>query len=223
MRQVAMVDRNGAVAAWTGPRCIAAAGNQGGKEYSVQANLMDSATVWPAMAEAYEHASGDFAERLLAALDAAQRAGGDIRGMQSAALLIVRGTSTGRPWEDRLVELRVEDDPAPLVELRRLLTLQRAYTESGLGDEATAKGDWTAAEAHYTRAAELAPESNELLFWAAQGLFMAGKEEQAMPLFARVFAREDRWVRLVERLPASGLLPADPAKIAKILSAAPKR
>jgi uncharacterized Ntn-hydrolase superfamily protein len=222
VRQVAMVDRLGNVAAWTGPKCIAAAGNQTGKGYSVQANLMDKPTVWPAMARAYEAASGDFAERLLAALDAAEAEGGDIRGRQSAALVIVRAEPTGRPWEDRLVDVRVDDHPQPLAELRRLLTLRRAYDESNLGDEASAKGDAEAALRHYSAAAQLAPDVVELVFWRAQALFAAGREEEALPLFEQVFAREERWARLVPRLPASGLLPDDPAKIARILAVAPK-
>jgi uncharacterized Ntn-hydrolase superfamily protein len=218
VRQVAMVDRSGAVAAWTGPKCIQAAGHSTGKGYSVQANLMDKPSVWPAMARAYEAASGDFADRLLAALDAAQGEGGDIRGRQSAALVVVRGEATGRPWEDRLVDLRVDDSPEPLAELRRLLGLHRAYDEMNRGDEAAAKADWDAAVAHYTAAARMEPAIAELPFWQAVTLFMAGQEEKALPLFRDVFAREERWRRLVPRLPASGLLPDDPKKIERILA-----
>jgi len=222
VRQVAMVDAAGNVAAWTGPKCIRAAGDAQGKAFSTQANLMDQATVWPAMARAYESSTGDFADRLLAALDAAQSAGGDIRGRQSAALLIVRGSSTGRPWDDRLVDLRVDDAAEPIVELRRLVTLHRAYDEMNQGDAAAAVADWDAAVGHYSTAAKMAPEIAELPFWQAATLFMAGKEDEAMPIFKDVFAREERWARLVPRLPASGLLPDDPKKIAKILSVAPK-
>jgi uncharacterized Ntn-hydrolase superfamily protein len=223
VRQVAMVDASGRVAAWTGPKCIQAAGDATGKQYSVQANLMDKPTVWPAMARAYESATGDFADRLLAALDAGQAEGGDIRGRQSAVLLIVRAHSTGKPWEDRLVELRVDDSPEPLVELRRLVGLHRAYDEMNQGDAAAATADWDAAVRHYSTAAKMAPDITELPFWQAATLFMAGKEDQAMPIFKEVFAREERWARLVPRLPASGLLPNDPKKIEKILSVAPKR
>ncbi len=222
VRQVAMVDAAGNVAAWTGPKCIQAAGHAIGTAYSVEANLMDKETVWPAMARAYESATGDFADRLLAALDAAQAEGGDIRGRQSAALLIVRAQSTGRPWEDRLVDLRVDDSAEPIAELRRLVNLHRAYTEMNQGDEAAAKSDWDAAVRHYSAAAKMAPDIAELPFWQAATLFMAGKEDQAMPIFKDVFAREERWARLVPRLPASGLLPTDPKKIEKILSVAPK-
>ena len=222
VRQVAMVDAQGRVAAWTGPKCIAAAGNQAGDGFSVQANLMDKPTVWPAMARAFAAAQGDLAERMLAALEAAQAEGGDIRGRQSAALIVVRARSTGEPWHDRLVDLRVDDNPEPLVELRRLLSLHRAYEEMNLGDEAVAVDQIPKAVEHYTRAAKLAPEIAELPFWQAVTLFSVGKEEEALPLFREVFAREERWARLVPRLPAAGLLPEDPKKIERILSVAPK-
>jgi uncharacterized Ntn-hydrolase superfamily protein len=218
VRQVAMVDAQGRVAAWTGPSCIAAAGHKLGDGYSVQANLMDKDTVWPAMARAYEASRGDFADRLLAALEAAEAEGGDIRGRQSAAILVVRARTTGKPWQDRLVDLRVDDHPAPLEELRRLLQLHRAYEEMNLGDEAFAEGEIEAAVQHYTRGTELAPHVAELPFWQAVTLFMAGREDEALPIFRDVFAREDRWRRLVPRLPASGLLPDDPEKIERILA-----
>jgi uncharacterized Ntn-hydrolase superfamily protein len=222
VRQVAMVDAQGRVAAWTGPKCIAAAGHQTGDGFSVQANLMDKPTVWPAMVRAFESAKGDLAERMLAALEAAEAEGGDIRGRQSAALVVVRARSTGEPWRDRLVDLRVDDHPQPLVELRRLLSLHRAYEEMNLGDEAVAVDQIPKAVEHYTRAAKLAPEIAELPFWQAVTLFSVGKEEEALKLFREVFAREERWVRLVPRLAAAGLLPEDAKKIERILAVAPK-
>ncbi len=225
VRQVAMVDAAGQVAAWTGRRCIEAAGHQTGDGYSVQANLMDQPTVWPAMARAYEAArddpAQDFADALLAALRAAQAEGGDIRGRQSAALLIVRAKTTGDPWRDRLVDLRVDDSPQPLEELARLLRLHRAYDEMNAGDEAVAHDDFAAALQHYSGAAKLAPEVAELPFWQAATLFVEGHEDEALDIFRQVFAAEPRWARLVPRLPAAGLLPDDPAKIEKILSVAP--
>ncbi len=221
VRQVAMIDAQGRVAAWTGPKCIAAAGHQTGANYSVQANLMDKATVWPAMARAFEQSQGDLAERMLAALEAAEAEGGDIRGKQSAALIVVRAQSTGKSWEDRVVDLRVDDHAAPLVELRRLLGLARAYEAMNSGDEAVAQGKIADAVALYTKASTLAPEIAELPFWQAVTLFMEGREAEALPIFRKVFAREERWLRLVTRLPASGLLPDDPEKLARILAQAP--
>jgi uncharacterized Ntn-hydrolase superfamily protein len=225
VRQVAMVDAQGRAAAFTGERCIDAAGHQTGDGYSVQANLMDKPTVWPAMARAYEAALADpavdFPGALLAALEAGEAEGGDIRGKQSAALLVVRARTTGTPWRDRLVDLRVDDAPEPLAELRRLLVRHRAYEEMNAGDEAVAEEDFAAALGHYSRAAELAPDVAELPFWQAVTLFVEGREEEALEVFRRVFAADPRWVRLVPRLPASGLLPDDPAKIERILAVAP--
>lgn len=222
VRQVAMVDARGGVAAWTGESCIAEAGHHEGKGYSVQANLMDKSTVWPAMARAYESGDGDFADRLLAALEAAEAEGGDIRGKQSAALIIVRAESTGKSWEDRLVDLRVDDHADPLAEMRRLLNLHRAYEDMNAGDEAMAEDEIDKAVALYSRAAKRVPEIVEMPFWQAVTLFLAGREDDALPIFRDVFAREDRWLRLVPRLPASGLLPDDPEKIRKILAVAPR-
>jgi len=225
VRQVGMVDAAGRVAAWTGEKCIAAAGHQTGDGYAVQANLMDRATVWPAMARAYEAALADpavdFPGALLAALEAAEAEGGDIRGRQSAALLVVRAQTTGDPWRDRLVDLRVDDAPEPLAELRRLLVLHRAYEEMNAGDEAMAESDFAAALGHYARASKLAPDIAELPFWQAVTLFVEGREDEALEIFRRVFAADRRWVELVPRLPASDLLPDDPAKIEKILAVAP--
>jgi uncharacterized Ntn-hydrolase superfamily protein len=136
-RQVAMIDAQGRVAAYTGKSAIAAAGHHVGNQFAVQANMMANAKVWPAMAAAYQSTKGDLADRLLAALEAAQAAGGDLRGRQSAAILVVKGTSTGRPWAgaDRVFDLRVDDHPQPITELRRLVRLQRAYAHANHGDE----------------------------------------------------------------------------------------
>jgi uncharacterized Ntn-hydrolase superfamily protein len=218
VRQVAMVDARGRVAAHTGAKAIAAAGQHVGQQYSAQANLMANARVWPAMAQAYEHASGDLADRLLAALDAAQAAGGDIRGRQSAALLIVKSSSSGKPWAggDRLFDLRVDDSPDPLGELTRLVRLQRAYSHANRGDELFSEKKVDEALREYAAAARLAPEIVELPFWEAVTLASVGREEEAAPIFRQVFAKEPAWADLVPRLPAAGLLPADEALVARI-------
>lgn len=222
LRQVAMIDAGGRVFAHTGTKAIAAAGHHVGANYSVQANLMRSDAVWPAMALAFESTSGDLADRLMAALEAAQKAGGDIRGRQSAAMLIVRGKSTGKPWADRLFDLRVEDAPDPIAELRRLVRLQRAYNFMNRGDELAGEQKWDEAMEQYRRGAELAPEIEELPYWVAVTLFTAGREEEALPIFRQVFSRNRDWIEVTRRLPASGFLPADPKKIEKILAQAPR-
>ncbi|HEU4385389.1 MAG TPA: DUF1028 domain-containing protein [Anaeromyxobacteraceae bacterium] len=219
VRQVAVVDARGRVAAHTGKKCIAEAGQRVAKEFSVQANLMASAEVWPAMAAAFERAQGDLAERMLQALEAAQKAGGDIRGQQSAALLVVAGASTGRPWADRIFDLRVEDHPRPLAELRRLLTVARAYRHMNAGDLAVERKDVAGALREYAAAERLVPDSAEMVYWHAVALVEAGRLEEALPVFARAFALDPAWRTLTPKLPASGLLPDDPAVIRRIVEA----
>jgi uncharacterized Ntn-hydrolase superfamily protein len=219
VRQVAMIDALGRVAAHTGAKNISQAGHATGPQYSVQANLMASDRVWPAMAKAYESSRGDLAERLLAALEAAQTQGGDIRGKQSAALVIVSGAGTGRPWVDREFDLRVEDSPDPLRELRRLVTLQRAYAHMNAGDAAVEKHDAPGALREYAAAEVLAPNSDEMLFWHAISLVGLGKVDDALPLLGRAYAQNPGWRTLISRLPAAGLLPADPKLLQKLQAA----
>jgi len=219
VRQVAMVDAEGRVAAHTGARCIAAAGDSVGKGYSVQANLMENATVWPAMAKAFEATKGDLADRMLAALEAAEAEGGDIRGRQSAALIVVKGSGTGRPWDDRIFDLRVEDHPAPLPELRRLVTLQRAYNLMNAGDLAVEKKDDAGALKAYAGAEALVPDNAEMVFWHAAALVNMGRVDEALPLFAKAYRLHPKWRDLVSRLPKAGLLPDDPKLVARIAGA----
>jgi uncharacterized Ntn-hydrolase superfamily protein len=210
VRQVGMVDAQGRVAAHTGKSAIAAAGHHVGTQYTVQANMMDNPRVWPAMAEAFEKAPGDLAERMLVALEAAQNAGGDIRGKQSAAIVVVRATPTARPWVDRKFDLRVEDHPDPVGELRRLVRLQRAYLDLNAGDEHVTAGDIPAAMASYKAAMERLtdPETNgEAPFWVGITLASQGRVDEAMPYLKRAYAQDAKWAELTTRLPAAGLLP----------------
>jgi len=226
IRQVAMIDAQGRVAAHTGANCIAAAGHvvDEALQFSVQANLMEKDTVWAAMAEAYRRTQGELVDRMLAALDAAEREGGDIRGRQSAAILIVKAKPSGKPWEDKLFDLRVEDHAEPLVELRRLVGLQRAYNHMNAGDLAVEKQDFAAANREYTAAARLAPDIAELPFWQAVTLAGAGRVEESLPIFRQVFEREPtRWPGLIPRLVKAGLLPDDRELVARILAQAPKK
>lgn len=219
VRQVAMIDARGRVAAHTGSRNIPAAGHLIGKGYSVQANLMRSAEVWPAMARAFEQTRGDLAERLLAALKAAERAGGDIRGRQSAALIVVSGDRSRPSWE-KIYDLRVEDSPEPLAELERLLRVARAYRAATEGDNFVTAGQVDSAMAAYARAAGLLPDSatnGELVYWQAVTLVGLGREAEAIPLFRRAFAQDTSWIELLRRLPAAGLLPPDSALIQRII------
>jgi uncharacterized Ntn-hydrolase superfamily protein len=219
VRQVAMVDARGRVAAHTGAKCIEAAGDRAGAGYSVQANMMTNARVWPAMARAYEAARGDLADRMLAALEAAEAQGGDIRGRQSAALVVVKAESSGRPWADRLFDLRVDDHPEPLRELRRLVRLQRAYNHMNAGDAAVERKDNEAALREYAAAERLVPDNIEMVYWHAVALANMNRVEEALPLFRRVFAADPDWRTLTTRLVKSGILPDDRRLIGRILSA----
>ena len=219
IRQVAMIDAGGLVVAHTGPNCIAEAGHKVGRGYSVQANLMEKSTVPDAMAEAFEKAEGPLAERLLTALYAAEEEGGDIRGRQSAAIVVVRAKPSGQPWNDRLVDLRVEDHPDPVNELYRLLRLHRGYEQMNAGDLAMEEGDLAGAERAYATAVSMMPGSLEARFWHAVALINAGQEEKALPMFAEIFARGENWRELTPRLVPPGFLKADDATLARILAA----
>jgi len=220
VRQVAMIDSQGRVDAWTGAKDIQAAGHQVGQNYSVQANLMLNDKVWPAMARAFESAKGDLADRMLTALDAAQAVGGDIRGKQSAALVVVTGKPTGQPWKDRTYDLRVDDSPEPLKELRRLVTLQRAYNHMNAGDLAVERNDAPGALREYSAAEKLVPGNAEMTYWHAVALVNMGKIDESLPLFRKVFTLDRNWVELTRRLPKSGLLPDDPTLMARLLAVA---
>lgn len=222
VRQVAMIDAHGNVVAHTGSKCIPAAGHYVGDNFSVQANLMLNDKVWPAMAEAYQKADGDLVDKMLAALDAAQAVGGDIRGKQSAAILVVSGTNTGRPWVDRVMELRVEDHPEPLKELRRLVQVHRAYQHMNAGDLATEKNDIDGAMREYGAAEAMFPDNLEMMYWHAVGLVNANRLEESLPLFKKVFTGDPNWAELTPRLPKVGLLNVDAAGMQKILAMAPK-
>ncbi|TDA68118.1 MAG: DUF1028 domain-containing protein [Chloroflexi bacterium] len=218
VRQVAMVDSQGRVAVHTGARCIECAGHIQGDGFSVQANMMLKDTVWPAMAEAYSGAAGSLAERMLAALEAAQAAGGDIRGQQSASILVVSGTASAKPWEGILVDLRVEDHPQPVSELKRLLEIHRAYEWMNQGDAFLAEDQVEQALNAYRSAAELAPDMDELPFWHALTLADLNRMDEAAPIFKSVFQVNPNWAELVKRLPAAGLLRDDPELLQRILA-----
>jgi uncharacterized Ntn-hydrolase superfamily protein len=221
VRQVAMVDARGRVAVHTGKRCIPAAGHVLGDGFSVQANLMAGDSVWPTMKAAFERAGGDLADRLVAALEAGQEAGGDIRGQQSAALIVVSGERSHEPWRGRLFDLRVEDHPAPVAELKRLVRLRRAYRLADESDEHMAAGRIEEARDLLERSLALAPDNDELRFWAAVTLFRSGREDEALAMLREVFSRGPQWAELIPRLAPLGLLPEEPSALERILAQRP--
>jgi uncharacterized Ntn-hydrolase superfamily protein len=217
VRQVAMIDAKGRVAAHTGVKDIPAAGQFVGTNYSAQANMMLNDQIWPAMARAFESTKGDLAERMMAALDAGQAAGGDIRGKQSAAIVVASGKPTGKPWVDRVFDLRVDDSDEPLKELRRLIRLQRAYNHMNAGDLAVEQNDNERALAEYRAAAELVPDNAEMIYWHAVALVNMGRVDESLSLFRRVFAMDKHWLTLTPRLAKVGLLPDDPKLVQRIV------
>ena len=218
VRQVAMINCRGQVAAHTGSRCIAEAGHQLGSQYSVQANMMLKNTVWSAMAKAFESSTGRLPDRLLVALDAAQAEGGDIRGMQSAAMLVVTGNRTEHFWTETIADIRVEDHAHPLEELRRLWKLQQAYESMNIGDTFLAQGKVEEAMIAYKEGVDSAPGVKELPFWQAVTLADSGRLDEALPLFDEVFKADPNWSLLLTRLPAAGLMKPDKQVISKILA-----
>ncbi|MFC2133444.1 DUF1028 domain-containing protein [Bacteroidota bacterium] len=217
-RQLAVLDINGNVKAYTGAKCIEGAGHIVGKNFSVQANMMLNDKVWGAMALAFETTEGPLAERMIVALEAAQNVGGDIRGKQSAAILVVRGESTGKLWEDRLVDLRVEDHPEPVKEIRRLLKVHRAYEHMNNGDLAVEHGDMEKAMAEYSAAEAMFPENLEMKYWHAVTLVNNGGLEEALPMFKEVFTKDENWRTMTPRLIDNGLLVVTEEQLKIIIS-----
>jgi len=218
VRQVGMIDIKGNVAAHTGSRCIKYAGHIVGENYSVQANMMANGTVPKAMAVAFEETKGDLADRMMAALEAAEAEGGDIRGKQSAAMVIVSGEPSGVDWKDTKLSLRIEDHPTPLIELKRLIRVHRAYQHANMGDHYMETEEIDKALIEYSKAAEYYPENAELPYWSAVALANGGRLEEALPVFRSVFQRNPDLKTMTPRLVKSGLLPDDKSLISKIMN-----
>ena len=218
VRQVAMVDAQGNVGVHTGSRCISHASHLTGKNYSVQANIMAKSTVPSAMVQAFESTTGDLAERMLAALDAAEAEGGDLRGRQSAAMLVVSGEPTGDPWTDRIVDLDVADHENPLIELRRLYRISQAYRHAQRGDEYMEKNEMDSALQEYSAATKLYPENPELPFWTAVTLAQTGELEKALLIFNDVFSRNGNLRELVPRIVQAGFLTVEQNVLQDILA-----
>lgn len=207
VRQVAILDTFGNVATHTGKNCIQFADHKNGQNFSVQANMMLTDKVIPAMEKAWLANAGlPLAERVVAVLKAAQAAGGDIRGKQSAALLVVRGKSTGKIWEDRLIDLRVDDHKDPINELARLLKVYRAYEFMNKGDLLTEKNDMQGAMEAYKKAMQLIPSNLEMQYWTAITLANNKNITKAAGMLQKIYAKDANWRLLTQRLVPCGLL-----------------
>jgi uncharacterized Ntn-hydrolase superfamily protein len=217
-RQVAFLDARGNVSAYTGEKCISAASHQLGDNYSVQANMMLNEDVVPAMSKAYvENSQLPLAERVMAAMMAAQKAGGDIRGKQSAVLLVVGPDPVEESWMDKKIDLRVDDHAEPLKELERLLRVHRAYEHMNKGDLAIEHEDMELALQEYGAAEAMFPRNLEMKYWKAVALANEGRLSEALPIFEYVFDRDANWKELTRRLPASGLLTVPEEELEEIL------
>ena len=210
IRQLGVVDAEGRAAAHTGAECIPACGHHVGEGYTVQGNLLERDTCWPAMADAYEGAltrGEPFVERLVLALEAAEREGGDVRGRQSAAIMVVDGevrptTWRGRLWGGRLMDVRVEDHADPVPELRRIVTMHLAYELSDDDGDAARAG--RSPEERYALARELAPDAYELVFWRGVELATGGDVEAGRRELQIAFAADSRWRTTLQHLADAG-------------------
>ena len=206
-RQVAFLDNKGNTSAFTGENCVESAMHHAAENFSVQANMMLNDDVIPAMKKAFkEHEKLPLAERVVKVLQAAEAAGGDIRGRQSAALIVVGPEKVENPWEDKKIDLRVDDHTEPLEELERLLKVARAYEFMNKGDVAMEEEKVDEALKQYSRAEELFPENLEMRYWKAIALANSGRLKESLPIFKAIFKEDDNWRTMTTRLPASGLL-----------------
>ncbi len=213
-----MIDSNGNVATHTGSKCMPFAGHVQGDQFSCQANLMINGTVWKEMAKSFkQNASMEFPERLVATLEAGQRAGGDVRGKQSSCLLVVSKETSTNTWSGRLVDLRVEDHQNPIVEQKRLLRIHRGYEWANKGDEMLNDGKFDKSLEAYEKAHLFAPEIEELQFWQAVSLVQSNRIKEAKPIFAKVFRKNKNWIQVLKSLPQVGMLRSDTESLRAIL------
>lgn len=217
-RQVGLVDSDGNVANYTGSKCVVEAGDKKGDGYSVQANMMLKASVPGAMEKAYLNTDGSLADKLIASMKAAQDEGGDIRGQQSAAILIVRGESTGNEWEDVIMDLRVEDHPQAVNEIARLVEVHKAYEHMNEGDVAIEENDVSKALQEYNAAMEMFPDNIEMKYWTAVSLANADRLDEALPLFKTVFEKDENWVEMTTRIIPNGMLQVTDEELNQILT-----
>jgi uncharacterized Ntn-hydrolase superfamily protein len=216
-RQVAILDTKGRVATHTGKNCLESAGHLNGPNFSVQANMMLNDKVVPAMDKAWkDHSAMPLAERMMEVLKAAQLAGGDIRGKQSAALLVVSPENTGKPWDDRLIDLRVEDSHTPIAELARLLKVSRAYEHMNKGDLYVEKNEMAKAMEEYNHAMKMFPRNLEMQYWTAITLANGKEVTKASAMLQKIYTQDKNWRELTKRLPKAGLLTVSEAELKEL-------
>ena len=220
MRQVAMIDSKGRVAGHTGGKCIPYAGHVIGDQFSCQGNLMKNERVWLDMRDAFARNSDlPLPERLVSALEAGEAAGGDARGKQSSAILVVSPEVTANSWSGVVVELRVEDNPEPVVELKRLLRYQRGYDWIGKGDDLISARKYNEAVEAYSRGMDLVPEVSELKYWVGISLVATAEERQrGVAMLRELLAREPNWKQITKGIVAVRMLPIDEKTLGELTS-----
>lgn len=217
-RQVAILDTKGRVATHTGKNCLEAAGHLNGDNFSVQANMMLNDKVVPAMERAWKESEAlPLAERMMEVLKAAQKAGGDIRGKQSAALLVVSPNNTGKPWDDRLIDLRVDDASDPITELSRLLSVSRAYEHMNRGDLYVEKNEMAKAMDEYNAAMKMFPGNLEMQYWTAITLANGKEVSKASAMLQKIYKQDANWRELTRRLPKAGLLTVSETELKELM------
>jgi uncharacterized Ntn-hydrolase superfamily protein len=217
VRQVAILDTKGRVATHTGKNCIDDAGHLNGEGFSVQANMMLNKNVVPAMEKAWKKNSNlELAERMVAVLKAAQAAGGDIRGKQSAALIVVKAKATNEPWNDRAIDIRVDDHAEPISELERILKTYRAYEHMNRGDLEVEQGNMEKAMTEYRAAMTMFPDNLEMQYWTAITLASNKKVKEASAMLQKIYQKDANWRELTRRLPKVGLLTVSPEELKEL-------
>ncbi|SHG75393.1 Uncharacterized conserved protein, Ntn-hydrolase superfamily [Salegentibacter echinorum] len=221
-RQLAVLASSGENAAYTGKNCVEAASHITGDNFSVQANMMLNDNVVPAMAAAFkENSNLPLAERVVKVLEAAQNAGGDIRGRQSAALIVVGKDKVEASWKDKKIDLRVDDHKNPVQELARLLKTARAYEYMNKGDLAMEAGDVNKALEAYGTAESMVPNNLEMKFWKAVALANSENFEEAKLIFNRIFEQDENWRTMLKRLPKAGLLNVNEEELKSLIKQEP--
>jgi uncharacterized Ntn-hydrolase superfamily protein len=216
-RQVAMVDSKGRVATHTGSKCIPQAGHAVGEGMSCQGNIMKSRQVWTQMEHRFEERHDlPLPERLVAALEAGEDAGGDLRGKRSAAILVVAADVKASQWDGRLVDLRVEDHPEPVPELRRLLRYKRGYEWVSKGDDLLTSEKYEEAMRAYRKGIELVPEVLELRYWVGLSMLKTREKAKGIEMLTAVFREDPSWTKLTRGMIRTGVFSVDPHTARKL-------
>ncbi|MEJ5167364.1 MAG: DUF1028 domain-containing protein [Thermoanaerobaculia bacterium] len=205
VRQVAILDKYGKVSSFTGKNCIKYASHLTGEGFSVQANIMRQEGVPEAMAEAFRKTKGTLAERMIEALKAAEEKGGDLRGKQSASIKIVKVKAGDNPFQNVVLDLRVEDSEEPIKELERLYKIQKAYSLMDKEDIALSKKDIKNALKFYSEALNLY-RNDEIVFWVGLSFYLAGEREEGKKMLKPLVLEKKDWMELLRRLVPQGMI-----------------